>query len=99
MKVLHEYRKLLRISVEPLGENLFHFRVTNVDGYKNLNLRTKNLAKFLRKIHAKDTATSPASMRNWTYIKIAEGIINGTDREIWVWQYQWDSWSQKIIDY
>jgi len=46
--------------------------------------------KLLQKMQAKDTATSPASDRNWTYQQMIDGILSRTDNEIWVWSNLWN---------
>lgn len=88
---MDEYRKLLRVKVDRQGKDQYYFRVTNAQGYRDVTIRgdQTKLLKFLKNIKAKDTKTSPASMRNLTYIQIADGIIDGTDNEIWVWDYVW----------
>ena len=101
MRIINEYRKLLRIRVDCQGESQFYFRVVNDQGYRDYTLRgtPAGLHKFLKRIKAKDTNTSPNSLRGITYHEMLDGIINGNNNEIWVWSYMWKPMaiSRKIV--
>jgi hypothetical protein len=45
----------------------------------------EEFAKFLQRIKASDDKTEPRSVRNFTYMQIAQEIQTGSDPIIWVW--------------
>jgi hypothetical protein len=101
MIVLNEYRKLLRIRVDYQGNDQYFFRVVNTDNlaYKDHTIRAtpEKMLRYLQRIQAKDTKTTPASMRNVTYKVMLDGIMNNTDNEIWVWAHMWKPSTRKFF--
>jgi hypothetical protein len=97
---LQEMRRLYKIRVECQGNNLYFFRVVNYDNIKSLTLRTskEGLRKFLIRIKAKDTKTTPSSMRGITYKIMVDDILTGIDNEIWVWSNKWKPATKKFME-
>jgi len=100
MIILNELRRLYKLKVDNQGNNQYYFRVVNYDGIKSLTIRCdiEKLRRFLISIRAKDTKTTPASMRNISYKIMVEGIISGADNEIWVWSNNWKPSTKKFME-
>lgn len=48
----------------------------------------EGFAKFLKsKLHASDAITKPSSKRGVTYMDMVNAIMDGTCRNIWVWNH------------
>lgn len=83
MRMMSEARSLVRV----------HVRYDNNDVWTIQYLRTvrvfrgsiENFAKFLRKIGASDDKTAPRSVRNVTYMQMAQEIKDGSDPIVWIW--------------
>ena len=66
-------------------------------GQKIFRGTIEEFSKFLQKIRASDSQTTPKSKRNVRYIDIAREIQTGKDRTFWVWSNVLDTLSGLII--
>ena len=78
-----EGRKLLKVRVLHDGGKGWTFNFNG--GYKVFKGDSAGLAKFLKKIQAKDFESEPKSARNITYPQMADELLAQGNGYIWVW--------------
>ncbi len=82
MRMMSEARSLVRVHVRYEKDvwTIQYLRTVRV-----FHGPIENFAKFLRRVGASDDQTAPKSVRNLTYMQIAQEIMDGTDPIIWIW--------------
>jgi len=86
MKVfkLEEMRKLVKVKVYKIRDNQYSF---NLDGGRSFSFTGtfEEMAKFLKRIQAKDNISSPRSNRKLTYLQMAIEIDSQKDNTVFCW--------------
>lgn len=82
-KSLEEQRSLIKVEIHWDGGKGWVMQYPH--GYKVFHGSPEGFAKFMRKLKASDSVSEPASVRNMTYLQIAQELMVGKTRHVWIW--------------